>query len=182
MKKSMLVLLLLLALVMTFASVVPASAYTTWYVKTDNGGKVNVREGPSKSYKSIGKLPYGQAVAVESWVGNWACIVYGSYGDAFISGDCLSATKPSKKQTTTSDDDYSAFKAADYYITVKPTRDSGYVNLRWAPSTSSKSQGPYYKGYKLHVIAEGKKWLQVYDEENNRCGFMAAAYTTKVTE
>lgn len=63
-----------------------------------------------------------------------------------------------------------------YYVTVRPSTLSGYVNLRWAPSKSAAMKGVRYYGDELRVIAENKTWAQVVDDSTNECGFMMKSF------
>ena len=68
---------------------------------------------------------------------------------------------------------FSGMKAVrHYYVTVRPSTLSGYVNLRWAPSKSAAMKGVRYYGDELRVIAENKTWAQVVDDATNECGFI----------
>lgn len=170
---------MLLVLVLLIAAVTPAFAYSTYYVKTENGGPLLVREGPGKNYEVISKLSYGAQVGVDHFEGSWARLIWGGSDQAYVMTKYLSAKKPSGKSSSTStSDSYAAFKPADFNINVVPKRASSFVNMRWAPNSQSKIQAKYYMGDQLHVIAESRNWYQVYDTETNRCGFMMKSYTS----
>ena len=66
-----------------------------------------------------------------------------------------------------------------FVIVVRPTRASGWVNLRWAPSKDAELLGTYRSGAKLTVIAETQSWYQVVDPDTDATGFMMKAYTTR---
>ena len=63
-----------------------------------------------------------------------------------------------------------------YYVTVRPSTPTGYVNLRWAPSKAASTHGVRYYGDVLRVIAENKTWAQVVDDTTNECGFMMKSF------
>ena len=179
MKKALISLLLVLVLLSQV--IMPVLASTTYYVKTPNGGPLIYREGPGKDFKKAGRLKYGSAVQVRDYEGNWAHIEVGN-GIYFVWAAYLSATKPKGNGSSSSgsSDSYSSFVAADYEITINPTRATGFVNMRWAPDQNARVQAKYYSGDHLHVIAEGKNWLQVIDLDSLACGFIMKNYTEKL--
>ena len=64
-----------------------------------------------------------------------------------------------------------------YNITVYPTRSSGHVNVRWAPSKKATLLQAYQAGATLTVIAElGTDWFQVKDPQTGITGFVNKAY------
>ena len=64
-----------------------------------------------------------------------------------------------------------------YNITVYPTRSSGHVNVRWAPSKKATLLQAYQAGVTLTVIAElGTDWFQVKDPQTGITGFVNKAY------
>ena len=66
-----------------------------------------------------------------------------------------------------------------FTVVVRPTRASGWVNMRWAPSKDVEIIGNYRSGAKLTVIAETQSWYQVIDPDTDATGFMMKAYTTR---
>ena len=55
---------------------------------------------------------------------------------------------------------------------IKPSTPGNFVNLRWAPSKKAPVQARYYEGQQVYVLKANNSWCQVYDEANNRCGFI----------
>lgn len=180
MKKSLFALFLMLVLLV--ASVAPAYAIDTMYVNTRNRLPLNVREQPSTNAKKIGSLDHGAQVGVEEIKNGWASIVFGSHDDAYVKAEFLSATKPTtkKRTVTAASDSYASFETVSYDVVVTPTRATGFVNLRWIPDTKGRVIAKYFNGETLHVIAESRNWLQVFDEENMLCGFMMKKFTMPV--
>ena len=202
MMKRFLILTMVLAVCMA-AMVCTAGATGTslMYVKTGDGGPVNVRSGPSRSSTAVGQVAYGESVLVDwSYAGNdgWSKVVWGSYGDAYVMSRFLVSEKPApftptpqpQPQPQPAETDTRAYstvsqlntlvenaKTVDpYYITVRSTRASGWVYLRWFPSRSSKELATYGDGKTLRVIAELKDWVQVEDPDNGKTGFLYKSY------
>ena len=63
-----------------------------------------------------------------------------------------------------------------YLVTVRPTRASGWVYMRWFPSRSSEYIATYRSDYQLSVIAELKDWYQVEDPTTGKIGFVYKSY------
>ena len=173
-----------------------------YYVYTANGKGLNVRKTPGGEI--VGSLKYGSRVHVDSFTDeNWALILYKydnpPYGvdewAAWVNRRFLVKKKPeslaerkAKKEaeaaaTATEDmlteinrEFQSAKKVTPYKITVKPTRVSGWVNMRWAPSKSSEILNTYKANDALLVIYETANWLQVEDPETGDVGFVDKAF------
>ena len=141
--------------------------------------------------------------------GTWAMIHYKgktmqgeSYdGDAYVMSEFLVPYKPepyqgkssgsskgsssSSQQTGASNSSLNAIFAKakfvdPYTVTVRPTRASGQVNVRWAPSKSSQLLRAFPSGTQLTVITEfGTDWFQVEDPDTGIVGFLNKAYIVK---
>jgi SH3-like domain-containing protein len=70
----------------------------------------------------------------------------------------------------------SAKKVTPYKVTVRPTRASGWVNMRWAPSQSAELMATYKANDQLLVIRELTNWLQVEDQDTGDVGFINKAF------
>ncbi len=66
-----------------------------------------------------------------------------------------------------------------FVIVVRPTRASGWVNMRWAPSKDTEVLGTYRSGARLTVLAETQSWYQVVDPDTEVTGFIMKTYTTR---
>ena len=66
-----------------------------------------------------------------------------------------------------------------FVIIVRPSRSSGWVNMRWAPSKDVEVLSTYRSGAKLTVIAESQSWYQVADPDTEATGFIMKAYTIR---
>ena len=200
MKKYMsLVLALLLILTGLMAAAraednTPSASEGYYYVYTENGKGLNVRDTPGG--KVVGSLKYGSRIYCYYKDGGtgWALIDYtydkegygkGTYA-CFVSSRFLVKNKPAarkstKTSTTTSTTDAmaelnaefaSAKKVTPYKVTVRPTRASGWVNLRWAPSKSAQLMATYGANEQLLVLKETTNWLQVEDPDTGDVGFI----------
>lgn len=103
--KRILILTMALAICLTVCSVASATGTSLAYVKTGDGGPVNVRSQPSRSSEAIGRVAYGDSVIVDwSYAGNdgWSRVVWGSYGDAYIQSRFLVSEKTRSLQSPAS--------------------------------------------------------------------------------
>ena len=66
----------------------------------------------------------------------------------------------------------SAVFVTPYTVTTRPVRASGWVSLRWFPTTNAKEMGTFGANYELTVIAELEGWLQVSDPATGMVGFV----------
>ena len=67
-----------------------------------------------------------------------------------------------------------------FTVTVRPSRASGWVNMRWAPSKDTEVLATYRSGAQLTVIAETQSWYQVVDPSSEATGFIMKTYVTRV--
>lgn len=182
MKKRALSVLILVLLLASMLPLVSASALIgPQYVSTDNGKGLYLRSGPTKDYDILTTIPYAARVdSCEYYNSAWSHVTYNGY-DGYCMSRYLSSTKPSTKPTPSGDTtvSYKNFSKANYYVTVRPSTPSGFVNLRWAPSKKTDVQSTYYAGYTLRVLAQDGTWAQVLDEENGTCGFMMRSFLSE---
>ena len=203
------ILSLLLAALMVFATVPLAAAADDtrspeegyYYVYTENGKELNVRDEPSFGGRVVGWLKYGTRIHVDAFTNeNWALIVFRYDKPGFGTGDYaawvnrrfLQTTKPAAKPSGSASagetgdfltDINKEFKSAkqvdEYTISVRPTRVTGWVNLRWAPSKSAELMATYRANDKLIVICEMTEWLQVRDPDTGNVGFLNKVFVAK---
>ena len=202
MKKRLIALMLVLVLA---AGLVPAAfaeddsvpeSAGYYYVYTENGKGLNVRESPGRA--AVGSLKYGSRIYCYYRDGGngWALIDYtynmpgfgkGTYA-CFISSRYLRKSKPpanpgsesssssssgsSDTAAETNREFRSAKKVDPFTVTVRPSRASGWVNLRWAPSKSTEVMATYKQNEKLLVIQETNNWYQVEDQDTGDVGFI----------
>lgn len=185
---------LILAVMLLMLAVAPAAMANqigNKYVKTSSGSNVRMRQGPGTEYDVIDRVPYGAVVETYSETKNpsgesWTEVGYhGNTG--WIMTRYLSNTKPtsssgsssgsSSSGSSSSDEGMTAnifnnFKDVNVMADIKPSTTGNFVNMRWAPSLSAPVQARYYEGQEVYVLKANKTWCQVYDEENNRVGFI----------
>lgn len=200
--------LLSLALIaMMLAMFIPSVASAdSWYVYTDDGKSLNVRSEPMKGNNVIGSLKYGESVSVRMTMANgWAVIdwVHADNYVAYVQSRFLVNYKPAPKSSSSSSKSSSSktssssssgdtatisginaeFKAAKqvtpYTVVARPSRSTGWVNLRWAPTSGAELITKCYQGKELTVIAELKTWYQVEDPATGMIGFISSQYVTK---
>ena len=206
MKKHLIFAVLIAVLLVLVAAV--ALADETMWVYTKNGDIVRVRSSMSTKDKSniIGYLRYGDPVTVyDRNFNGWALVEFDGYGDAYIMSRFLISYEPapytplpgpgkkddpSKKTEDTDTKNASTIQQMNslvkavkfvepYTVTVRPTRASGWVYLRWFPSRSSEAVATFNSNYQLTVIAELKDWYQVQDPKDGRTGFVYKSYIVK---
>ncbi|MBR4500296.1 MAG: SH3 domain-containing protein [Clostridia bacterium] len=61
----------------------------------------------------------------------------------------------------------------------RPSRASGWVNLRWAPSLEADIIATCPQGKTLIVLSEMKDWYQVKDPITGMTGFIGSKYVAK---
>lgn len=183
----------------------PSETAGYYYVYTENGKTLNVRSTPGGEI--VGSLKYGTRIYCYYKDGGngWALIDYtynmpgvgqGTYA-CFVSSRFLTKKKPPAKPSGASSGSSSAaaaatdplaainaeFRAAKavepYTVYARPTRVSGWVNLRWAPSKSAEIMSTYKANAQLIVIQELKNWVQVEDPETGLVGFMDKNFITE---
>ena len=139
---------------------------TTATVTTRNGGRVNLRSGPSSSYGSVGTLASGTRVTVLKKGNGWYHISANGL-TGFMSTQYLSGTGSTVGSntggTTTSRVAY-----------VSNPRSTQVLNLRESPSQSARSIGQYRNGTQVKVVSYGSTWCEVY--VGTRHGYMMTQY------
>ena len=70
----------------------------------------------------------------------------------------------------------SAQKVSPYTVVARPSRASGWVNLRWAPTTEAERIATCPQGKELTVLVEMKNWYQVQDPATDMIGFISSQY------
>ncbi len=182
----------------------PSSSEGYYYVYTENGKGLNVRETPGG--KTVGSLKYGSRIYCYYRDGGngWALIDfnydngygYGTYA-AYVSSRYLRKNKPepysggsssSKSSSSSSAADAvseinaefrSAKQVTPFVVTVRPSRASGWVNMRWAPSKSAEVLATYKQNEKLLVIKETNNWYQVEDQDTGDVGFISKQFVVQ---
>ena len=186
----------------------PSDSAGYYYVYTENGKGLNVRATPggevvgSLKYGTKIYCYYrdgGNGWALIDYSYNMPGVGFGSYA-CFISSRYLRKNKPparpsgtssqtgakttGKTTTKTDTEDInaefrSAKKVTPFSITVRPSRSSGWVNLRWAPSKSAEVLATYRANDKLLVIQELDNWYQAEDQDTGDVGFISKQFVAK---
>ena len=150
-----------------------------------------------------------EVTVVQMFDNGWAQILweqnaYGEFGTAYVqrrflvnhqptsrpvqpaqpsdptSGSTAAAMDYAKVFTSMNTEFRSAKRIADpYTVAARPSRASGWVNLRWAPTTEAERIATCKQGKELTVLAELKNWYQVQDPETGMIGFISRQYVTK---
>ena len=144
------------------------SGTMTSTVTTRNGGKVNVRSGPSSRYSSVGSLPSGTRVTVLLKGNGWYHIsgggLAGFMSTSYLSGSGATAgSNTGSGGTTTSQTAY-----------VNNPLSTQVLNLRETPSQSARSIGQYRNGTQVKVVRYDPTWCEVY--VGTRHGYMMTRY------
>lgn len=139
---------------------------TTATVTTRNGGRVNVRSGPSSSYGSVGTLASGTRVTVLKKGNGWYHIAANGL-KGFMSTQYLSGTGSTVGGNT-------GGSTSSRVAYVNNPRSTQVLNLRESPSQSARSIGQYRNGTQVKVVAYGQTWCEVY--VGTRHGYMMTRY------
>ena len=187
---------LVLIVAIALMTVPAALADEIWYVYTENRGTLNVRNLPNGQV--IGTLNYGEAVDVKYYSATgWSTIYYqvgGLTGEAYVMSRYLVRTRPggssggsggqvdppgsSDALEKMNSEFRSARKVSPYTVIARPARASGWVNLRWAPSTDAERITTCTQGKELTVIAELTNWFQVQDPVTGMVGYISRTYVS----
>ena len=146
----------------------------TAVVSTRNGGKVNVRSGPSGDYDSIGKLASGTTMTVLLKGNGWYYIsangITGFMSTQYISGS--GSTVGSNTGSSSSGSSSGVTNVSIAY--VNNPKSTQVLNLREYASTDARSIGQYRNGTQVRVVAYGKTWCEVY--VGTKHGYMMTRY------
>ena len=144
-----------------------SSSQTTATVTTRNGGRVNVRSGPSSAYGSVGTLASGTKVSVLLKGNGWYQISANGL-TGFMSTSYLSGTGSTVGSNTGSG------ATASQTAYVNNPKSTQVLNLRESPSQSARSIGQYRNGTQVKVVSYGSTWCEVY--VGTRHGYMMTQY------
>lgn len=191
----------LLALLVLAMLIPAAHAETTMYVYTENGQTLNVRSSERVDNNVVGQLAFGTAVRVRSSYNGWSEIVYpwgDSYGFrvdyAYVQSRYLvsydPSYDPSNDPVTPEKDLAKAFnemnaefrtarKVTPFNVVSRPSRATGWVNLRYAPSLQAERIATCPQGKVLTVLAELQNWYQVQDPTTGMVGYISRQYVSR---
>lgn len=192
-KRAIAFLLVTGILVLALASCAMAVS-TVKYVYTRNSRPLNVRVWPDTKSALLGTIPNGTAVTVEGYTTDytWAYIVYNGQ-NAYVMTQYLVDTYPGGGSTPTPvpggegtyqrivsslENEFRTYRVVEpYTVLAKPTRATGWVNLRYVPSTEFGHAENLYANTQLTVIAETQNWLQVRKNDTGVTGYVMRIYT-----
>ncbi len=166
---------------------------TTYWVFTDNGKELNVRNAPGGDI--IGKLKYGEKVTVVSFInGEWAAINYKDSELGYVSTRFLIKADPEEvkrlieeEQSEITGDPMtdinaefaSAVDVDDYKITARPARVTSLVYMRWIPSETGRIIIGYKATEQLIVLKELDHYLQVQDPDTGDVGYIHKKFAAR---
>ena len=166
---------------------------TTYWVFTDNGKELNVRNAPGGDI--IGKLKYGEKVTVVSFInGEWAAINYKDSELGYVSTRFLIKADPEEVKrlieeeqseitgdpmTDINTEFASAVDVDDYKITARPARVTSLVYMRWIPSETGRIIIGYKATEQLIVLKELDHYLQVQDPDTGDVGYIHKRFAAK---
>ena len=188
MKKRTISFLLVLALLLIALIPAATAAGTVKYVYTRNSKPLNVRSWPDTNAPQVGTLPNGQKVTVNYYTSDytWAVITYNKQ-TAYVMSQYLVDKYPvdptpvpgtdAQKIINSMENEFRTYHVVSPYIVLaKPVRASGWVNLRYAPSTDMGHADNLYANTQLTVIAETTNWLQVRRNDTGVTGYVMRQY------
>ena len=197
MKKLIGLMLAVMMLVALFSAATAEDQGREMYVYTKNGKDLLVRSSMSTTENNvIGSLAYGaKVITYGSRQPGWTVIDYGDGStSAYVMSRYLVKNKPAPyipssdtpsskgfdtRSATTVEQMNTLVASAKYVtpysVTVRPTRSSGWVYLRWLPSRHSTQIATFGANEELTVIAELKDWYQVQDS-TGKVGFIYKDY------
>ena len=193
--KKRIVIFLLVAVTLMIALMPGAMANgVKKYVYIRNGKPLNVRAWPDLNSALLGKLNLGTQVTIEGYTSDytWANIIYNGQ-NAYVMTQYLVDTYPGgggvtpaptpvypgeQSIITSMESEFSTYRVVSpYTVLVKPVRATGWVNLRYAPSTEFAHAENLYANTQLTVIAETRNWLQVRRNDTGVTGYVMRQYT-----
>lgn len=189
MKKRIIPVLLVLAILMIALIPAASAAGTVKYVYTRNGKPLNVRSWPSINSALLGTIPNGRAVTVENYTADYAWAVITFSGKTayvmtqyLVDGSPVSPTPVpgggSQNLINAMENEFRTYHVVSpYTVLAKPVRASGWVNLRYVPSTEFGHADNLYANTQLTVIAETSNWLQVRRNDTGVTGYVMRQYT-----
>lgn len=134
-----------------------------------NGGNVNLRKGPDKSYGVIKSVKNGSYVMIlQQGNGWWKISANGTVGymdSSYLQDGVVRKTTGSSGGTSSG-----SSSSADGYATV----NTGKLYLRSSASKSSKSLGLFPRGTYVTVLEQGNTWCKV--RVNGTTGYMMTEY------
>ncbi len=140
---------------------------TAAWVRTPNGGNVNLRSGPSTSYSVVGSASNGSRIKVLQQGTGFSRVSVGErtgfLSNQYISDSSSSPVKPLPPVT-------------DQGYCIVRNSYSSYVNLRASASTEAKVLEKGMNGTRYTMITAGSEWCRVLNPSTGREGYMMTRY------
>ena len=204
-KKILSLLTAVLLMAGLFIPTMASAATKTMYVYTENGKGLHIRYEPSTDAEILTDAKFGEKITVKKNLGNgWTAIYWGGDDVFYVQSRFLVKNKPTKKPTakttttkkttskevpvagtgTTAQELNKIFRTCrvvdvPYTVTVRPSRASGWVNVRFAPSKDVELIATKKDGDLMTVIAELDGWYQVEDPATGMVGYVSSSYVVK---
>ena len=144
------------------------------YVKTPNGGKVNLRNAPTYT---------GSAVIAQFANGSQVQVLLGSSKSTFWKVSIQGITGYMDSSFLTTSGSYPPIPPApgpapqtNGYAIVNNPKATQFLNLRTQPSTSAKVIAQYKNGIRFEVIEPGETWCKVYGSSSGNIGYLMTKY------
>ena len=196
--KRAIALLMTLALLISACAMIPAAANAElmpMYVYTPNGKTVNVRSTPEMANNVIARLKYGSKVMVEFINSTGWAVVMINGREAYIQGRFLQDNPPAAKPTPSPAEKEEQERKTEeeklnrelksereitdpFYIAVRATRTSGWINFRVGPSKITSRIASFPDSKELIAIGETSNWYRARDPETQKIGYIHKNYVT----
>ncbi len=162
-----------------FVIITGSSGGSIAYIRTGNGGKLNLRSAPTYSGSSIiGQYPNGTQVSVllkgrkENGSTFYKVSIMGTVG--YVDASFLSNTPEGGSQPPYNPGGNTPVTHGT--AIVNNPKSTQYLNMRALPSTSAKVIAQYKNGIRFEVIEPGEKWCKVYGSASGNIGYMMTKY------
>ena len=157
------------------------SGGSTAYIRTKNGGKLNLRSAPSYTNSGIiAQYANGTPVRVllrgkaSSGSAFYKVSIQGTTG--YVDAAFLSTSAPAPQPQPQPPSPYNPTPVTKGTAVVKNPRASQYLNLRSQPSSSAKVIARYKNGVRFQVIEPGETWCKVYGSASGNVGYFMTKY------
>ena len=182
MSVAIIVVIVAAMMVPMWASANAISPNTNMWVNCRNGKSLNLREQPGTGSKVICQLKCGTEVTILGFVGNgWAQVTVTKGGQTgYVMANFLQDKKPGKYEITEREDDFRA--VTPYMATAKAlnAKTDRSVGLRVMPNKTANAIRRLTAGDEVKVIAQGRDWCEVIDQQTGQTGYVASSYLQAV--
>jgi len=150
----------------------------SYVVHITNGAKVNVRSGPSTSYKTIGQARPGEEYPFFCWADGWLGIVmddgaWGYVAEEMGRAEDLMGNALSLEFVRGYPHNVAGGEPGTYYVHITHNRG---VNVRSGASTKNKAYAEAHPGEYLELLDQSGDWYKVRCRGRN--GWVSASLVT----